>query len=148
MATRSSGKVRLFSGFGAGMVVMAGSLLGTSCSDQVTGPSDLLGGVWKLQSMEVAGASSPFVPDDPDRFTVAFEAGGRLGVVADCNSCGGSYTLDGEALTVPPMACTLALCATPSGGEFASLIQGNASIDLDGDTLEIVSPGGRLALVR
>jgi heat shock protein HslJ len=70
-------------------------------------------------------------------------------VRADCNSCGGPYTLSGARLTVEGMACTLILCAGPNGGEFAGLIEGTTTLDKDGeDTLEIVSSDGRLLLKR
>jgi heat shock protein HslJ len=120
-----------------------------SCSDGVTGPSDLAGGVWRLQSMRLSGAASSFVPDDPARFTVEFKADGQIGVRADCNSCGGMFSLSGVQLSVPSMACTLALCATPNGGEFANLIDGDSVVARTGDrTLEIASPEGRLTLTR
>jgi heat shock protein HslJ len=131
------------------LAVAAAGLPLVSCTDGVTGPSDLMGGVWKLQSMQLTGASSSFVPDDPDRFTVEFKSDGLVGVVADCNSCGGSYSVSGDQLSVPQMACTLALCATAQGGEFASIIDGTSTLDKDGeDTLEIVSSEGRLTLKR
>ena len=120
-----------------------------SCSEGVKGASDVVGGVWRLSSMRLAGASSSFVPDDASRFTVEFKADGTIGVRADCNSCGGSYALSGDRLTVPGMACTLALCATPQGGEFANLIEGVSTLGKDGETtLELASPDGTITLVR
>jgi heat shock protein HslJ len=99
--------------------------------------------------MQLTGASSPFVPDDPSRFTVEFKSDGFVGVRADCNSCGGPYSFKDGQLTVDGMACTLALCATPKGGEFAGIIEGTATIDKDGeDTLVIASGEGRLILQR
>jgi heat shock protein HslJ len=120
-----------------------------SCSDGVTGPSDVMGGLWKLQSMRLAGATSSFVPSDPSRFTVEFKSDGAIGLRADCNSCGGTYSLSGNRLTVPGMACTLALCATPNGGEFANLIEGASTLDKNGDdTLSVSSADGAMTLIR
>ena len=119
-----------------------------SCSGGVTGASDVVGGVWRLSSMRLAGATSSFVPDDPSRFTVELKADGNVGVRADCNSCGGSYALRGDQLSVPGMACTLALCATPQGGEFANLIEGVSTLDRDDATLTVASPDGTITLVR
>lgn len=131
------------------MFVSLGALALASCNDGVTGPSDLMGGVWRLQSMRLAGAASSFMPEDPSRFTVEFKADGSIGVRADCNSCGGTYTLSGDQLSVPGMACTLALCATPQGGEFANLIEGVSTLGKDGDdTLSVASPDGVATLVR
>jgi heat shock protein HslJ len=97
--------------------------------------------------MEPAGATR-FVPSDPSRFTLEFEASGRLGVRADCNVCGGSFTLAGETLDVTPMACTLAFCAGPGGSEFAGLVQGRSSVELEDGRLLITSDRGRLTLQR
>lgn len=94
----------VFSGFRAGVALLTGALPLLSCSNGVTGPSGL-GGVWKLQSMELAGAPR-FEPDNPERFTVVFLDDGRIGVVADCNQCGGTYSLSDGTLSVPPLACT------------------------------------------
>lgn len=138
---------RLFGGMSAIVAVLAGVLPSLCCSDAVTSPSDLTGGVWRLRSMELAGASQ-FVPDDPNRFTVEFHADGRIGVVADCNLCGGSYWLSGATLTVRDLACTLALCATPGGGEFANLVEGTSTLDKAGDQLTIRSAEGKLVLRR
>ena len=149
MINPSSRKARALRALRPAMIAaLAGAPL-LSCSNGVTGPSDLMGGVWKLQSMELAGSSSRFVPDNPDRFTVEFKADGVIGVRADCNSCGGTYSLSGDALTVRGMACTLVLCATPEGGQFAGIIEGRTTVDKDGeDTLEIESSEGRLTLER
>jgi heat shock protein HslJ len=146
MSRPSHSNPRSISVFGA--IGLAGLSL-VSCSDGMTGPSELTVGVWRLQSMRLAGATSSFVPDDPGRYTVEFKPDGLIGVRADCNSCGGTYSLSGDQLTVPGMACTLALCATPQGGEFANLIEGTATLDKDSDrSLQIASPDGTLTLVR
>ena len=87
-------------------------------------------------------------PDNPDRFTVEFRADGEVGVVADCNQCGGTYSVSGGTLTVPPLACTLIACPGPEGSQFAGLIDGTSSIERDGDELEIESSEGTLSLSR
>jgi heat shock protein HslJ len=140
---------RVLNGFGAVVVASLAGIPLVSCTEGVTGPSDVMGGVWTLQSMQLTGASSPFVPEDPSRFTVEFKNDGFVGVRADCNSCGGSYTVAEDRLTVPQMACTLALCATPNGGEFAGIIDGTSTLARSGsDTLVIQSGEGRLILKR
>ena len=80
------------------VLVVAAALPLLSCSEEVTGPSDVVGTVWRLESMQRTGAAR-FVPDDPSRFTIEFKADGSLAVRADCNGCGGSYTLNGGTLT-------------------------------------------------
>jgi heat shock protein HslJ len=119
-----------------------------SCSDEVTGPSDIMGGAWRLRTMTLAGGS-PFTPSDPSRYTVEFKNDDQIGLVADCNACGGSYSVSNGTLSVPPLACTLVACAGPEGGQFAGIIEGSSSIRKDGDDeLEIQSSEGRLLLER
>ena len=137
------GKGRL----GGRALALCAAFVVVSCSESVTGPSDLQGGAWRLASMETE-TGGRFVPDDPGRFTVEFNADGTVGVRADCNGCGGSYTLDGDRLTVGPLACTLIACATGRGQEFASLIDGTTSVEREGRELEIESPDGELVLTR
>jgi heat shock protein HslJ len=140
-------ETRVLRSLRAVLIVIGGALPLVSCSDEVTGPSDLVGGEWKLESMERVGASR-FVPEDPTRFTVEFKADGTIGVRADCNQCGGTYTLSDGTLNVGPLACTLIACPRPEGGQFASLIDGTTSVDKDEDELEIESSEGTLVLTR
>jgi heat shock protein HslJ len=122
-------------------------LLMSACGGDMTSPSDLSGGTWHLAVMEPEGSPS-FVPPDPSRFTVTFEEDGRIGLRADCNVCGGDYTLDDDTLVVEPLACTLALCA-PSGGEaFAGLVMGRSAVEVEGAVLRLESDRGRLTLRR
>jgi heat shock protein HslJ len=128
-------------------VAVACALGLVSCAEDVTGPSDLQGGVWKLASMETETGGT-FEPEDASRFTVEFSADGTLGVQADCNQCGGSYTVSGESLTVGPLVCTLIACPTARGQEFAALLDGTTEVDADGEELEIESPEGTLEFTR
>ena len=132
---------------GPALAIACGALLFASCSEDVTGPSDLQGGEWRLASMETE-TGGRFVPEDPSRFTVEFQADGTIRVRADCNGCGGSYTMSGERLTVGPMVCTLIACPTTRGQEFAGLLEGTSDVDADGNELEIESPDGTLELTR
>jgi len=141
-------RLSVFNHLKAGLFLLAGVVPLLSCTDGMTGPSDLVGGVWRLESMQLAGASA-FVPDDPSRFTLEFQPDGRIAVVAECNRCGGSYTLSGATLTVPAMACTLAACATSRGEEFAVLVQGSSTLATPGDgRLAIASAEGTLLMRR
>lgn len=146
MTHASSSRSRALNGFRTALALLAGALPLLSCSNTVTGPSTLAG-VWKLQSMEIAG-SERFVPDDPDRFTVAF-LDSRIGVTADCNQCGGTYSVSDETLYVSPLACTLVQCPTHEGGRFASLIDGRSKLESDArGELVIQSSEGTLILTR
>jgi heat shock protein HslJ len=133
--------------FAPAFFVFACALVLAGCSDEVTGPSDLQGGQWRLQSMETE--EGRFVPDDSSLFTVQFAADGTVGVRADCNQCGGSYTLNGDTLTVGPLVCTLIACPTARGQQFATLLDGTGEVEIEDDReLEIESSEGTLILTR
>jgi heat shock protein HslJ len=128
--------------------LLVGTLVVASCADDdLTGASDLMGGTWRLQSLALSGAAE-FVPPDPERFTVNFTSAGQVEVVADCNSCGGAFSVGEDTLTVPELTCTLVACQTPYGGQFQTLLEGTNEVDRDGDVLTIASSEGRLRLVR
>ena len=55
-------------------------------------------------------------------FTLRFAEEGRLEVRADCNGCGGTYSLTGGRLSVSPLACTRAFCpSAPFDTEYVQL---------------------------
>lgn len=62
-------------------------------------------------------------PDVPSRYTVLFQAGGKVAVQADCNRGSGSYALNGSALSFGPLAMTRAMCPPGSrDGEFLAAL--------------------------
>ena len=60
------------------------------------------GGTWNLQSLQPAGDVDQTTPAGAS-YTLTF-ADGRLTTRADCNNCGGEFTLSGQTLTAGP-AC-------------------------------------------
>ena len=126
--------------------VMSLGLL-TSCEDGVTGPSDL-SGTWRLQAMRLPGGQD-MVPPDPARFTVEFEGDLDVRVQADCNGCGGSYTLDDDELTTSNLTCTLIGCpSAPLDTQYVGILVGTSEIDLDDDELTLSSSRGTLRYRR
>jgi heat shock protein HslJ len=140
------GPTRLALGF---LAVVLASVFSVSCDDDdLLEPSDLMGGEWRLESIQPAGGST-VTPSDPNRYTVDFGDGGRVDVTADCNGCSGTYSVSDESLTVSSLTCTLIACASPTVGEqFARILEGRASVDLDGDRLTVSSDEGRLVFRR
>lgn len=128
--------------------VTAAAVMLTACGDSPLSPSEVQGVDWKLGTLQRADFSVLAIPE-PSRFTVQFGADGRIGVLADCNRCGGSYTLNGNSLSVGLLACTRAACPSmPLDTEYASILQGARSMVLHSDQLEIVSSGGTLRYIR
>src|SRR5262245_47414680 len=90
--------------------VLAASVL-TACSSSSSTPtspsggggnlasvtSDQLSGTWTLMSIQAAGQASRPSPAGAT-YTLTF-TDGRLSTRADCNVCGGSFTLSGQTLS-------------------------------------------------
>jgi heat shock protein HslJ len=129
------------------LAVISGLLLLTSCEDGVTDPSDL-SGTWRLEALRLPGGQD-MPPSDPSRFTVEFGADGQLTARADCNGCGGGYTLGNDTLLVENPTCTLIACpSAPYDGQFLEILAGASEIDLDDDRLTLSSSRGTLRLMR
>jgi len=73
-------------------------------------PPGLAGTSWKLVRFE-GGDGKVLTPDDGSKYTIAFEAGGKLSARIDCNRGIGSWKSDGPnqlelgILAMPPIAC-------------------------------------------
>ena len=118
-----------------------------SCGSDVVGPTELRG-EWRLASLRRADHSAATIPATL-RLTADFGEDDRLGLRADCNVCGGSFALDGDALVAGPFACTRAFCASaPLDGEFVGLLDGRSTVRVDGDRLVLSSDRGALTFVR
>src|SRR5262245_53876791 len=87
------------------------SIAGCGDADLVA-PSELTGGAWKLQSIQ--SSSGTIAIQRPENFTVTFGSDLKLGIKADCNVCGGTYSLAGGSLQISGVFCTLAYCGDTS----------------------------------
>ena len=119
------------------------TILASSCgSDTLTGPSAVVGGVWKLQSLEAPATGLVAIPQ-PSNYTVEFKDGGQMPVKADCNSCSGTYVISGDSLTVSAMACTLAFCGSASfDAAFLAVLTNATTFGVQNSELTINSPKG------
>lgn len=86
---------------------------------------------------------------EPARFTARFGEDGRLTLRADCNSCGGTFRLEGKAVAAGPLACTRAFCAlAPLDTQFVGILDGRSSVDVEDGRLILRSDRGSLVFVR
>lgn len=133
-----------------GMVTAVGVmtlLVLTSCEDSVTDPSDLAG-EWRLEVMRAPDGTQS-TPPDSGRFTVQFEADGQVLARADCNGCGGRYTLDDDTVVVSQLACTLIACPNaPFDQQYLAVLVGASSFDLEDGQLILESSRGTLRFTR
>jgi heat shock protein HslJ len=107
-----------------------------------------LPGTWALVSIQPAGEAEQARPSGAS-YIVTF-ADGRLSTRADCNLCGGSYTLNGQTLVAGPLlACTRAACATMAfESVYTRLLAGESTVSLTDGTLVLTSPRGVLRFTR
>jgi heat shock protein HslJ len=101
-----------------------------------------LPGIWNLVSIQPAGEVEQAKPSGAN-YTVTF-GDGRLSARVDCNSCAGSYTLDGQKLVAGPnLACTRAACPTMAfENTYTKLLGGESTVSLSGGQLVLTSPRG------
>ena len=58
-----------------------------------------------------------FVPANPENYNIQFQPDGKVSIQADCNRVGGTYTVDGNSLTIETGPTTLAACPPSSLGD-------------------------------
>jgi heat shock protein HslJ len=156
VATPESMRHLLFS-FGVTMLFAA---LTAACTQSVSSPSGIaalppsavtaaqLQGTWILSSIQPAGEAVQNRPFNAT-YNLTF-ADSRLSTRADCNSCGGTYSLDGTRLTAGPnLACTRAACPTMAfENAYTSILSGDSTTVVTNSTLTLSSPRGTLQFVR
>ena len=110
--------------------------------------SNQLAGTWNLVSMRPAGQADQPTPSGAT-YVLTFAAG-RLSTRVDCNMCNGVFTLSGQTLTAgPALACTRAACSTmPFENVYTSLLGGDSTVTLSGDTLVLSSARGVMRFAR
>ena len=120
-----------------------------ACDDSPSAPSDVLGQTWQLVSLQRDGSDLIFAPD-PTKFTLRLEEGGRAAVKADCNSCGGSYSMNGSTLEFSAIACTKIACqnAGPFDSDFALALEGPKTVSVNDTELTISGSGVTLRFKR
>jgi heat shock protein HslJ len=113
----------------------------TGCDEGPTTPTEIRNVTWKLESIERTGSPTVTVPN-PEMYTLRFEDDGRLAVRADCNTCGGRYTLNGASLSMSDVACTLIACSPASlHSSYAQALDNAQSAVVNGSSLVVTGSG-------
>jgi heat shock protein HslJ len=118
----------------------------TSGSNPLT--NEQLTGTWSLVSIQSASQAEQAVPQGAS-YVLTF-ADGRLSTRADCNICTGPFKLSGQTLTAgPALACTRAACPTMAfESTYTTLLSGDSTVTLSGNTLVLSSARGVLRFAR
>ena len=106
--------------------------------------NDLTGAVWRWQMSQPSGA--PVVPPSGvDRYTLAFQAGGRANVRADCNRGAGPYELNGATMKMGPFAVTKMMCEAGShDSEFLRDLERVVAFDIARGELALTLANGNV----
>ncbi len=112
--------------------------------------AELVGTAWRLVEYGPAEASVAAMTEPA--VTATFETDGRFGGSGGCNSYGGTWTLDGQSLTLGEVVSTLMACADNAAMQqetayFAALRSVTTS-QVAGDELTLDYAGGRLRFAR
>ncbi|HEU0165724.1 MAG TPA: META domain-containing protein, partial [Thermomicrobiales bacterium] len=115
----------------------------TMASGSPVGRGGLIGGTWALVSMATADGTVS-APTGLVNYTLRLaDDGSSLGLTADCNTGGGSYSLDDDTLTISHVITTLIACRDGSGGsQFARMLDGVHTISWNGEHLILTSADG------
>jgi para-nitrobenzyl esterase len=79
----------------------------------------LAGSAWQLLRINSMD-DTVMTPDDPAKYTLQFQADGRVAVRADCNRGSGTWQAHGATLTFGPLAMTRAMC--PPGSLYDTFV--------------------------
>jgi heat shock protein HslJ len=91
----------------------------TIASDALVGPE------WQWQRTHL-GAAPQVVAAAPDRYTISFQAGGRVNVRADCNRGSGGYEVNGTQMKFGAIALTRMMC--PQGSQDMEFLRSLAQV--------------------
>ncbi len=97
----------------------------------------ITGIVWKWEEFQEMNDNLVVVAD-PDLYTLEFISDGQVNVKADCNVAGGTYTIDGNQLTIEITTTTMAMCPPTSlSEEYLRLLNDAVSYFFESDQLYI-----------
>ena len=96
------------------LVLPACLLLGTPLVTE-SGESQIMGHVWRLVEIQQKPGGTISIKD-PDKYTFTLKPDGRVLIRADCNRGFGTYTVQGNRLSLDRTAYTRAMC--PPGSFF------------------------------
>lgn len=114
----------------------------TAAAGQLVGP------VWHWQGTRLPDGRT-LAAKGPERYTLTFQAGGRVLLRADCNRGTGAYEVDGSAMRMGPAAMTRIGCPADSQDNvFASALARVATYAIAGGELTLTLVDGGVMTFR
>lgn len=114
----------------------------------VIGPVNATGS-WRWESL--VSAADKIAIEEPERYTLELQSGGKALVRADCNRGQAAYKLDGRAIAIKVSAMTKVACPSGTLGErFLKALESAVGQRIRGDSLFLDLPGegGTMKFVR
>lgn len=123
-------------------------LAAVSCSDSPSAPSAAqIAGTWNVVTVRATGGSDQARPAGA-QYHMTID-NGRVSLRVDCNTCTGNATQSSTTLSLGPMACTRAFCATAAfETTITSILSGDHTAAIRGNTLTLTSSRGVVRFER
>lgn len=97
----------------------------------------ITGVIWKLQEIQEMD-NSTIVIDDPAKYTLELQPDGKAAVRADCNFGNGTYTTNGNQLSIEINTLTMTMCPPDSlSDQYINILNETNSYVLEGGNLFI-----------
>jgi heat shock protein HslJ len=111
-------------------------------------PREFSGSSWELASYNNGTGGVVSVLED-SYVNITFDENGDIGGLAGCNSYWGTYTTDGDKLSIVSLDSTDLSCPEPAGimeqeQAYLKALRDAATFKIKGDTLELRSDDGSL----
>ncbi|AKB25058.1 hypothetical protein MSMTP_1589 [Methanosarcina sp. MTP4] len=95
---------------------------------------------WQWIELQEPGISGKTEVSNPEDYTIVFSRHGTYSIKADCNRGGGSYTLEGNSLTLGAGPMTLAECGPLSlYDQYVTLLSDVNSVEMENGQLILYS---------
>jgi heat shock protein HslJ len=100
----------------------------------------LVGVVWEWQQF-ISSNNAVVAPEEPEQYTLQFQADGSVLVQADCNRGGGSYVTDGPTIAIERIGLTRMACPADSlANEFVTHLEEVSSFVFTEGELSLALP--------
>lgn len=103
---------------------------------------------WQWVELQEPGIAGTTEVSNPEDYTIVFSRHGTYSIKADCNRGGGSYTLEGNSLTLGAGPMTLAECGPLSlYDQYVTLLSDVNSVEIEDGKLVLYSGGGDIRMI-
>jgi heat shock protein HslJ len=130
-------------------VLRGNDLVQLSSQSDAASDLDITGITWQWWGLvETEPAAQSVVPNS-ENYTLVLQSDGSLHIKADCNVVGGTYTLEGDALTIELGPSTMAFCGEASlDQQFLEWLGNAGGYVLKGDQLILKASAGDMIFAR